>query len=239
MKTLLANGQWSIGEPLRGGPDRGMYRASGTPPALVTVGAPQTRPRTELAYSSAGVAQFLAITDVTIEGVGYTALVEAEPGGQPLTERAPANPKLVARELVEIVGRANAAGHVLVGIRPELVYSDGAHCTGLAPRAEPFLAGASERSYGIPPCFDNFYLSPETLALGPETVASDVFSLCATLVFLFHNQPPFGGHTIIERVQAAMQGITHVQGIDPTIRRGLHPDPGERPTIDAIIASLS
>lgn len=240
--VTLADGRWSIGAPLHGGPDRGVFRATGNPPALVTTGAPQLRPREELerelGYSIRGVTPFLAITDVRIESVPLHALVEAEPLGEPITERAPTNAAAVARELAEIVNRAHAAGHVLVGIRPELVYSDGAHCTGIAPRGEQFLASASPRDYGVPPCFEHFYSSPEVLSARPATPASDIFALCATLVFLFTRRPPFDGTTLIERVQAVMQGATDANNIAPVIRAGLAPDPDARPSIDAILASI-
>jgi hypothetical protein len=238
----LAGGRWTIGAPLRGGPDRGQFRAAGVEPALVSVGAPQRRPlaqvEQELGYSVPGVAPLLAVTDVVIEGVPYHALIEGEPPGRALTDDAPANRRAVARELAEIVARAHAAGHVLVGIRPELVYFEDERCTGIAPRAEPFFAGMTERCYGVPPCFDEIYLSPEALMLRPLTPASDVFSLCATLVYLLEGAHPFAGDTIMERVTAALHGNARLGSVEPVIRAGLSVDPAGRPDARTLAVAL-
>jgi hypothetical protein len=240
--ATIADGRWTIVEALRGGPDRGMFRATGRGRALVTMGPPQRSPRSELEARFAlpvdGVAPLLTIAAVVGEGVLYDVLVEAEPDGAPLTQRRVADPRGVARGLSEIVARAHAAGHVLGGIRPELVYSDGDACTGVAPRAEPFLASSTERSYGVPPCFDEVYLSPEALALAPTTHASDVFSLCATIVYLVDGAPPFAGANLLERMSAALRGATRSLAIDPEIRAGLAASPGDRPDARAIAAAL-
>ena len=137
------------------------------------------------------------------------------------------------------MARAHAAGHVLGGLRPELVYSDGVACTGIAPRAEPFLTTSTERCYGVPPCFDEVYLSPEALSLAPVTRASDVFSLCATLHYLLEGAPPFAGANLLERMAAALRGTPRVRASEPAIRAGLSADPGDRPDARAIAAALS
>jgi hypothetical protein len=239
----IAEGRWTITEALFGGPDRGLFRASGEAAALVTMGAPQRRPRAELearlALPVVGIAPLLAITTVIGEGVPYDVLVEREPPGEPVTRQRPASARAVGRELAEIVARAHASGVVLGALRPELVYSDGARCTGVAPRAETFLAGSAERSYGVPPCFDEVYLSPEALSLLPLTPASDVFSLCATLAYVLEGAPPFPGDTMLERMSAALRGAARAHALDPVIGEGLAADPSRRPTIDAIVAALS
>jgi hypothetical protein len=240
--SVVVDNRWTIGSPLRGGPDRGMYRGAGDVSVLVTMGAPQQRPRVELerlfGYSGVGIAPLLALTSVTIEGVPYDALVEGEPDGHPITERAPTDPHAFARELARIVARAHAAGQVLGGLRPELVYSDGAHCTGIAPRAEPYLTGAAERCYGVPPCFDHIYASPETLALRPTTAASDVFSLCATLAYLFDGKPPFEGGNLIEELTAAIHGAHRPMTLPAPLRAGFATDPGQRPAAAVVLAAL-
>jgi hypothetical protein len=241
--VTIDNGRWTLTETLCGGPDRGMFRASGDVPALVTIGAPQQRPHAELArkfaYVIAGVTPFFTIQPVTIEGIRYDALVEAEPVGAPITVKRPADGRAVARGLVEIVARAHAVAQVLGGIRPELVYAEGATCTGIAPRAEPFLAGASARSYGVPPCFDEVYLSPEAISLEAITPASDVFSLCATLVYLLEGEPPFPGESLMERITAAMHGRPRPTAVAPAIIAGLAADPRKRPDVTAILAALA
>ena len=216
-----------------------MYRARGDGPVLVTMGSPQQRPHTELVarfgYVVDGAAPFVTIETVQLEGVDYDALFECEPAGTPVTRRRPADPREVARELAAVVSRAHAAGQVLGGIRPELVYSDSAHFTGVAPRAEPFLAGAKERSYGVAPCFEHMYMSPEAVVLRPITTASDVFSLCATLAYLIDGEPPFAG-TVVEQLSAIVHGA-HRDVAAPLVA-GLARDPASRPTAAEIAAAL-
>ncbi len=241
--VTLGDGRWTLTETLRGGPDRGMFRGTGDVPVLVTLGAPQRRSHVEvarqLAYVVPGVAPLLSIEAVTIERVRYDALVEREPEGAPVTVDRPLDVRAVAHGLVEIVAHAHAAGQVLGGLRPELVYAQGATCTGIAPRAEVFLAGASERSYGVPPCFDEVYLSPEAISLAPLTLASDVFSLCATLVFILEGAPPFAGDSLLERIAAALRGTTRPLSVPSVIAAGLATDPTHRPDVVAVRAALS
>jgi hypothetical protein len=238
----IAGGRWTIIETLCGGPDRGMYRAVGDGPALVTLGAPQRLPHAELSvrfgHAVDGVAPLAGIAAVTLDGVDYDALIECEPRGEPVTRRRPADPRAVGRGLAAIVARAHAAGDVLGGIRPELVYAEAGRCTGLAPRAEPFLAGASERCDDLAPCFEQVYLSPEALVLRPVTAASDVFSLCATLAYLFDSEPPFPGDTVIERLRAAVRAEHRELDLPPAICAGLSADPARRPTAAAVAAAL-
>lgn len=241
--AAIANGRWTITETLRGGPDRGMFRATGTCRALVTMGPPQRDDhdavRMRLALAVPGVAPLLAITTAAGEGVPYDVLVEGEPEGAPVTARRPDDPRAVARGLAATVARAHAAGHVLGGIRPELVYAAGAAFTGVAPRAEPFLALAMERSYGVPPCFDEVYASPEALSLLPITAASDVFSLCATLVHVLEGTPPFAGANLLERMAAALRGMHRPTAVHPTIVAGLATSPAARPDAAAVLAALA
>lgn len=169
----------------------------------------------------------------------YDVLVEAEPDGAPLTERRPEDPRAVARGLAATVARAHAAGHVLGGLRPELVYATRDGFTGVAPRAEPFLALATERCYGVPPCFDEVYASPEALSLLPTTAASDVFSLCATLVAILEGTPPFAGAHLLERMAAALRGTHRPTAVHPTIIAGLSAAPQARPDAAAVLAALA
>ena len=238
----IAGGRWTIIETLRGGPECGMYRAIGDGPALVTLGSPQRLPHAELSvrfgHAVDGVAPLAGIAAVTLDGVDHDALIECEPRGEPVTGRRPADPRAVGRELAAIVARAHAAGDVLGGIRPELVYAEGARCTGLAPRAEPFLAGASERCDGVAPCFDQVYQSPEALVLRPVTAASDVFSLCATLAYLLDGEPPFPGDSVIERLRAAVRAEHRDLDLPPVISRGAVRRPRAPPHRAAVAAAL-
>jgi hypothetical protein len=204
--------------------------------------SPQQRPLAELrarfGYAVAGVAPLVEIMTITLEGIPYDALIEREPAGVPLTRQRPADVRAVAHGLASIVAAAHVAGHVLGGLRPELVYSDGTRCTGIAPRAEPFQAGAGERCYGVAPCFEDFYLSPEAIALRPVIAASDVFSLCATLAYLYDGVPPFAGANMLERLSAAMRGVHRATSAPEVVRAGLVADAASRPTAEAIARAL-
>jgi hypothetical protein len=223
-----------------------MFRATHANDAgavLVTMGPPQPMSHdaeaAQLAFRSAGITPLLGITSLRHQGLRYDALVEVEPEGTPLTNGSVANPRGIARTLATIVADAHAAGHVLGGIRPELVYSDGQRCTAIAPRAEPFLARSTTREYGVPPCFVEIYLSPEALSLSPVTAASDVFSLCATLVYLFDGAPPFPGDTVLQRMGAALRGEVRPVAVELMVRAGLAVDPRERPEAHSIVAALA
>jgi hypothetical protein len=221
-----------------------MYRGRGEDGrVLVTMTAPQTVAHAELvrrlAIGVEGITPLLDVTTVVIEGVPYDVLVEAEPEGAALTNFRMEDSAAVARGLAAHVARAHAAGRVLGGIRPELVYTDGYVCTGLAPRAEWFFMTAGGRCYGVPPCFDEVYLSPEMLSLAQPTPASDVFSLCATLAWILDGVPPFPGRTLIERLGAAMQGSPRRLDVDPVIVAGMRANPADRPQLSAIQAVLA
>jgi serine/threonine protein kinase len=194
----------------------------------------------KLLFPVDGIARLLAITTVTERDsqAHFDALVEAEPAGAPLTARRVADPRAVGHGLASIVARAHAAGLILGGIRPELVYADGNVCTELAPRAETFHAAAPFPCYGVAPTFDSFYMSPEAFALRPTTTASDVFSLCATLVYLFDGVPPFEGRNVFEQAAAALHGEVRLVTVAPVIRAGLDPDPARRPDCRAIAEAL-
>lgn len=91
----------------------------------------------------------------------------------------------------------------------------------------------------MPPCFNEIYASPESLMLKPATPASDVFSLCATLAFLFTGKHPAAGETLLERIEAVLRGDLVTDGAPAIVREGLATDPNRRPTIDKLAAALA
>ncbi|HLL21498.1 MAG TPA: hypothetical protein VK427_05175 [Kofleriaceae bacterium] len=227
----------TIVEVLYGGPDRGIYRAA--PQRLVTVG-PLQRASLQalygsLAMPSPGITPLLGFERIVGEGVPYEVMIEAEPAGTPVAVRPPGDLAGAIRDLVTCVVTAHRSGLVLGAIRPELVYADG-RFTALAPRCEAFLSTATPRTYGVPPCFEEVYLSPEAIALAPATAASDVFSLAATIAFLLTRTPPFAGNAHHERMSAALHGRTSLR-LPDIVRAGLHPDPARRPPADALRAA--
>ena len=136
-------------------------------------------------------------------------IVEVEPRGQASIELAPIDEKSavqLALELLEVIGRAHAAGQVVGGIRPELVYlrrdvESRLRLAGLVPRGAMFLARAYPLSSGNPP-FTRLYTALRDPPLQP---AGDVFAVSMTLLHLVMGRHPFGDH-YLEEVPRMMAG---------------------------------
>jgi hypothetical protein len=154
-------------------------------------------------------------------------MVEAEPGGTSVSTlwRATTSAQAVrwALTLARIAADAHAAGHALVGIRPEVVYVDGDRVRGIAPRCEPFLATSERPEHGVAPCFDQFFLAPEVLAQPdrPASPAADVFSICAMLALWLTGEHPFEG-----------EGMLQAMAISAGTRRAVAVAPQFRPVLD-------
>jgi len=137
--------------------------------------------------------------------------VEVEPRGQPALEHAPIDERRilpVARELATVLERAHADGHVIGGIRPELIYlrrdlGGALRLAGLVPRGPMLLARARPLSSGNPP-YTRFYGSPFDPPLQP---VGDLFALGASLWHLVTGAHPFGDHFLdqLRRLQAREQ----------------------------------
>jgi hypothetical protein len=245
----LAGGRWRVVEVVRGGPDRGQLRAHGEGPALVTIAPPQKRDRAllaaSLAWESPHIAPLLWCGGVVGEGVAYDVLIEAEPEGVPLdrwqSDSVTAK-RAVARELCDAVREAHDRGLVLGAIRPELVYLDGSGLAGITPRAERFFVGATERTYGVPPCFDEVYLAPEQLSLRAPGPPADVFSLGATLARLFIGRAPFAGASMMERMSAALRGrhiaLDAAGPLASPLAAAMSVEPGARPSIEELCRAV-
>jgi hypothetical protein len=258
--ATLADGRYAIVAHIRGTPDRGMYQAreSGShTPLLVTLGPPQQLDldavRAKLALAVNGIAPLLHVGKLESQTEArYDGLVEFQPPGAPAADilRPPVDPR-VAIELVlaiaKVVAAVHAAGAVVRGLRPELVYVQGGPAApklaGIAPRCEAFLTTAEARDYGVPPCFDNWYQAPEVLArpLDVPLVGADVFSLCAILAHWISGEHPFEG-------EGAMQLIAIVSGnrrawrgpapLGTIINAGLHASTEQRASLPEFVAAL-
>jgi hypothetical protein len=217
----LGQGRYAITHALRGGPDRGMYRARGVGEVttyLATLGPPQVRDftelRRELAFDVPGIAPLEYIGRLEPHGeAGHEAMLEREPAGLPASELAHPMAGNAALRLVlgiaRVVRGAHAAGKFFGTLRPELVYVQSASepvVTGIAPRAERFWLTAAPRTYGVAPCFDDFYQSPEQLAQphDPATAASDVFALGAMLAHWLAGEHPFEGESTLQAMSIAL-----------------------------------
>lgn len=239
----LCGGRYVIVEPLRGGPDRGMYRAridTTDRHAIVTLGPSQTEPEavlhSRLALPVQGIAPLLYVGRLEAETEArYTGMVEHEPTGKPASHalHPPLDIATCARlsvALAAIVRRAHANDHVIGGLRPELIYvaDRPPRITAIAPRCERFLLTAGQVDYGVPPCFDRFYLAPETIIapFAPLTVAGDVFSLAAIAALWATGEHPFEG-----------EGMTQVAAIVGNRRRPWRGSPALAEVIDAGLAA--
>lgn len=247
--AALGGGRWRVTEVLRGGPDRGQLRAVGESCVLVSIGSPQ---RGELAqaieglrWTSPGLTPLVGGERLAGEGASYDAILEVEPPGVSLEKwrGSAAAARRIALQLADVVQAASERGLVIAGLRPELVYVENARLSGVAPRAERFLGSASQPSYGVPPCFEEIYQSPEQLTLRPFGPASDVFSLAATLAFLFTGRPPFEGVNVLHRMSAAAQGqhgsLADAHELGPVLAAALSLQPEARPAIGALRAALA
>jgi hypothetical protein len=253
LERELDGGSYQITEHLWGTPDRGCYRGIRLldgEPVLVTLGWPSRLPRAELAGALAISASSVAPLRGLVELVepnqpALAALVEDAPAGAPLAASSFPIPVAdaialgiaIARVLVE----AHAAGHIVYGVRPELIYVDSSRAlTGLAPRCERFWSLATRPDYGVPLAFDELYFAPE-LAAGRDAVpASDVFSLCAVLFHAIAGAHPFAASSPMMQIAAIATG-KHPPCPAPVadvLDAGLAVNPADRPSPAQLVDAL-
>jgi serine/threonine protein kinase len=133
---------------------------------------------------------------------------------------------------------------VLYSLRPELVYLDRGLVVTAVPRGEGFAMNAPEsRDLNPPYPFDGLYCGPETVGDRKATPAYDVFSCCAMLLFLLTRRPPFAGPSLMHQLAAMQAGPPALPAaLDPRtaelVRRGLSPDPKQRPTARELAAAV-
>ncbi len=249
---ISAGPTWQLVTWLRGstGFGQGRYTRRDGTAALVTFTRAQSIPAaalaTKLERSTTGVAPLLSIEELGDRVV----MREWEPPGIALsTPMFPIPPEValgVLGGLVEILERASAAGEILGGIRPELVYvGPDLEVTGIAPRAEPFARTMTE-SRDLQPTFPfaALYAAPEAITQGTYSAAGDVFSACAVFLYALTRRAPFGaGGNPMEQVMAMMQGTAEIPASVPAplaalIRAGLSAAPGARPSAQGLLAAL-
>ncbi len=251
----LADGDIVIREAIRGVDVRGMFRARDRAgqSLLVTVTSRQKqsleRIAADLGYEVDGIARLRHVGPLA--GDSHHAMVEEEPAGRPSSElELPLAPQVaveLAAELATVVGRAHDEGLVLLGLRPELVYlaerDGGLHLSGIAPRADLFVIGATP-VYGAMPLFDHLFAAPEfitmqTAAIGP---AADVFALSAVVAVWLTGEHPFEGETQTAQMGAIVNGRGRPwrgpTALGMALARGLERAPRARPSLSALIAGL-
>jgi hypothetical protein len=257
--TRLGHGRYVITQALRGEPDRGMYRAredGATATYLVTLGPPQERGlselRTALALAVPGIAplEYIGRLEPHSEA-GYEGMVEVEPHGVPAAQLelpvAPRVAMMLALQIARIAAAAHAAGLAIGGLRPELVYVGSAAVpvmTGIAPRAERFWTTGKQRSYGVAPCFDQFFLAPELLARphDPPAARADVFSIAAMLALWVTGEHPFDGEGPGQAIAIATGRRRPWRGpadLAAIFDGALTPDPSARMPLDALVEALN
>jgi len=156
--------------------------------------------------------------------------------------------RALALALLLVSGGAagHAAGCALGGLRPELVYVESRTAlivTAIAPRAERFWATAERRSYGVPPCFEQFFQAPELLArpFDPPGAAADVFSLAAMLAGWLAGEHPFEGDGADQAISIAIGRRRAWRGpaeLAAILDGGLAVDPSVRTPLDVLTAEL-
>jgi hypothetical protein len=250
MSGIVMPRRWRIIEWLRGSFGYGQARClrdDGVRAlATFTIASrtPLDRIVSSLALNTRGV---VPILDAQVMG-RYAVLFEAEPPGVPLsTSMFPLTLDLalaVFGKLLEITGDAAAQGEVLYSLRPELVYLDRALVVAAVPRGERFAMTAPEsRDLNPQYPFNALYCGPETVQSEKKTPAYDVFSCCAMLLFLVTRRAPFAGPNIMYQIAAMLQGPPPLPAaLDPRtaelVRRGLSPDPAQRPTARELAAAV-
>lgn len=175
-------------------------------------------------------------------------MVEVEPRGRPANELAPIGERDAAAlgvQIAAVVARAHAAGQLVRGIRPELVYVDAgiggvSRLVALVPRAPLLLDGARPASHG-PPLMAHIYRAPEDqLGRAPEP-RSDVFALCATLFALVTGHHPFGdrpGEQLDNLTAGSMRHYPGSPALGGVLMAALSRDPARRPDLARLVAGL-
>lgn len=235
---------------------RGYLEADPQQKRLVTLGGTMTAPIAELRRSLAmevdGIAalEFIGPVDRPDDLAWRGAcMVEVEPRGRPADEVAPirqSDAAALGAQIAAVLARAHAAGLLVRGIRPELVYVDAgiggaARLVALVPRAPLFLDATRPASFGVP-LMSALYRAPEDLfKLAPEP-RSDVFALCATLFTLTAGCHPFGEHPG-EQLDRMTEGnlVAHPRGgpLAAILAAGLARDPAHRPDLASLAARLT
>ncbi len=258
MVGLVVGHRYRVDAPLAGGPTSGRFRGTAIggdfegrevlittavrPEALDVVGSDSF----QLA-NIVGVAPLLEAFVVNTMIPHLTAMAELEPDGGPIASAAVPFDEdrafSIGGQLCDLAQRAADMGHVLGGIRPELVYcDDAARVTGVVPRAYNFNAAGAPVSYWIGPPFTTCYEPPE-LCWGEPVAGTDVYMIAATVQFLLTAAPPFAGRDWVCQRDATLedepQSVECAPGVAALMRAALSFQPNERPTLRELAAAWS
>lgn len=147
----------------------------------------------------------------------------------------------LAAGLAEALRAVHEVGVLHRDVKPSNVLMEGRAPVlidfGLARAAEDPTLTATGFMLGTPG-----YLPPEVLYGEPATPSGDVYAWAATVAFAATGRPPFGkGHTmaIMDRVRRGEHDLGGVpEPLSPLLRRCLAVEPGDRPTIAAVLGQL-
>ncbi|MCW5803224.1 MAG: hypothetical protein KIT31_12640 [Deltaproteobacteria bacterium] len=248
----VAHGLVTLGPLLRAGAADAVYRGftrRGSP-VLVTLTMRHDDAYFELeirlAYPVDGIAKLLYVGEAD-DATGFRdVLVEREPAGRSLLDRAPMPEAAAIRcgiAAAGVVAQAHEAGYLLGGLAPEVIYAaDDGTFTGLTPRSRRFVADVELRSGGLR-SYKLPYSGHESLVLGhPSFEEADVFALGASLFHAVTGTHPFGAQfpDILQRITAKVPlPFTGSPALGALLARCLAPDPRARPTATELAAELA
>ncbi len=200
-----------------------------------------------LRFDHPGIAPLLRIGAADpASGHGFRdELVEVEPAGRSLLDRAPLPEPAAIRcgiEVAAILDAFHDAGTPLHGLAPEAIYvDDDLRFTQLTPRSRRFVASVDLRSGG-PTSYKLPYSGYEALVLGRGSdEPGDIFALCASLFHAVTGKHPFGSQLpeIAQRITAKQPlPYSGSAAFGAILANGLDADPNKRPTASALARAL-
>lgn len=250
---LLLDGMVTIGPRLRAGSGDevrlGFFTADPDARVLITFTFEHADGHDELerrlALDVPGVAALRYIGAGPAIGLPYDdVLIERLPAGRPACQHMPLTDDqvvAVGAASADVVAAAHAAGQVVSGICPELIYLDpSGRFAALVPRGPAFIASAPQRGRGLR-SYTLPYEGYEALVLGrPGGPSGDVFALCASLQHLASGRHPFGRELpeIMERVMSGRpEPYPGSPRIGEILARGLGREAG-RPSAAELASAL-
>jgi serine/threonine-protein kinase len=148
----------------------------------------------------------------------------------------------IALDVAAALGAAHARAIVHRDVTPGNILldpDDGARLTdfgialaGTSTNGEPALTATGELVGTLR------YLAPEQLRGAPATPASDVHALAAVLYEMLAGRPAYPAASPVALAEAQARGVDPIRSVPPAldaaVRRGLAPDPADRPA-DAMV----